>query len=246
MKALPICLLLAALASTAAAAVTETIQRTEPLRAGGVVSLTDVNGAITITAWDRDEVAIEAVKRAPTADDLARIHVKIEAQPDRITITTEHEKTGLLGSSARGEVAYTLHVPARAILRPIESVNSQVTLTGMAAPVVVHLVNGGVHATGLSHSAEFHSVNGGVRADFARLPADARIDVETVNGGCELRLPADGGARIDVRSVNGGIHCDLPVTLKQSGHHQLRGTIGGGGAEIHLQTVNGGITIRKS
>jgi DUF4097 and DUF4098 domain-containing protein YvlB len=245
MKTIPTCILAALLATAASGAVTETISQTHPLSADGTITLSNVNGPISITAWDRNEVAIEAVKKAQTAEDLARIHVKIDAQPTRLAITTDHEKSWPFGRSIRGEVKYTLRVPAGARLQKIESVNSDVTVTGLRAGVDVHTVNGGIRLLDLIGPAELHAVNGGLYAEFARLPAGVRVTFETVNGGCELVLPADAGARIDARTVNGGVHCDLPVTIEDSGRGTIRGTIGGGGAELKLRSVNGGVTIRK-
>jgi hypothetical protein len=89
MKTIPTCLLIALLATAASGAVTETISQTHPLAADGTIALSNVNGTISITAWDRNEVAIEAVKKAENAEDLARIQVKIDAQPTRLTVTIE-------------------------------------------------------------------------------------------------------------------------------------------------------------
>ncbi len=246
MKIIPLCLIPVALVAIASGAVTETISQTHPLAADGVVALTNVNGAVTITAWDRNEVAIEAVKKAPNAEDLARIHVNIDAQPARLTITTVYEKSGLLGRSVRGEVRYTLHVPAGVRLDKIESVNSEVTVTGVHGSLAVRSVNGGIRLDGAQAKVDVHTVNGGIRVAFDRLPADGSSNVETVNGGVELLLPADAGAQIDARTVNGGIRSDLPVTVENSGKARLRGTLGAGGATLKVRSVNGGITLRKN
>lgn len=245
MRLLPLILLASLLTSAAGAKVTETIRQTHPLAADGVVSLTNVNGSICISAWNRDEVAIKAVKKAPDAAALARIHVTIDARPQRLVITTTHEKHGLFGHETKGEVDYTLQVPVGATLRKIDSVNSGVTVIGVHGAVVVHLVNGGIRVEDLTGSADLHSVNGGVQAAFSKVPPDVRVSMATVNGGCVLDLPPDAGARIDAHTVNGGLHSDLPLTLRDTGHHTLRGTIGKGGAEFTLRTVNGGITIRN-
>ena len=210
MKILPACLLAALLASAASGAVTETIRQTHPLAADGAITLSNVNGTITITAWDRNEVAIEAVKKAENAEDLARIHVNIDAQPARLAITTEHEKSWPLGRNIRGEVAYTLRVPAGARLEKVESVNATITVAGMRAPVTLRTVNGGIRVTDLLGSAELHAVNGSLYVEFAGLPADAHATLETINGGCELALPADAGARIDARTINGGVTATCP------------------------------------
>ena len=52
------------LTASAAAQVTEEFHRTVPLSANGRVSLDNVNGNVTITGWDRNDVQIDAVKKA--------------------------------------------------------------------------------------------------------------------------------------------------------------------------------------
>ncbi len=235
------------LAGAARGSVTETITQNYPLTADGAVELSNTNGDITIKAWDKNEVAIEAVKKAENAGDLAKIHVKIEAEPNRIVIKSEHEKSGILpGNRVRGEVRYSLRVPVGATLKEIESVNSSIKVDGVHGAVNLKSVNGGIHASSLHQAAELHSVNGGLFADFDGLPADVHVTCETVNGGVEIALPADVGAKVDASTVNGGVHSDLPLTVETSGRGSIHGTLGAGGSTIKLRSVNGGITIRKS
>jgi DUF4097 and DUF4098 domain-containing protein YvlB len=235
------------LAGAVRGSVTETITQNYPLTAEGTVALSNINGDVTIKAWDKNEVAIEAVKKAENAGDLAKIHVKIEAGPNRIVIKSDHEKTGILpGSRVRGEVRYLLRVPAGAALKEIESVNSTIKVDGVRGPVNLRSVNGGVHASGLHAAAELHSVNGGIFAEFDGLPADVHVSCETVNGGVEVALPAGAGAEVDASTVNGGVHSALPITIESSGRGSIRGTLGAGGSTLKLRSVNGGVTIRKS
>lgn len=234
-------------ATAAAGAVTETITQNYPLTPDGTIAVSNVNGSVTITSWDKNEVAIEAVKKAENAADLARIHVKFDAQPARLVIDTEYEKSGMFfRNNVRGEVQYTLRVPAGVSLKKIETVNSSITVKGVRGAVNLRTVNGGIRAGGLHASASLHTVNGGIFAAFDGLPADTRSTMETVNGGVEIELPSDAGVRIDAHSVNGGLHCDLPITIESNAHGTLRGTLGDGGATLDTRSVNGGVTIRKN
>jgi hypothetical protein len=249
MKTLLVVLTLTGLVASAAAetnTVTETFSQTYALAATGSVQLSNVNGTVEIIAWDQPEVALEAEKRAPDAGNLARIHLNIDARPDRLVVKTEHEKTGWFGQSARGEVRYHLKVPAGVSLDKIEVVNADITVRGVRGAVRLESVNGGISATGLAGGARLRTVNGGVTAAFAAVASAEEISAETVNGSCELRLPKDAGAHLDLSSVNGGIRCTFPITLEDSGHHTLRGTIGASaGATIKVRTVNGGISVRS-
>jgi hypothetical protein len=250
MKTLILALALIGLVSAAAGetfSATEKFSQTYPLAATGTVQLSNINGTVDIVAWDKNEVALEAEKRAPNSDDLARIHIKIDPGPDRLVIKTEYEKTGWFGHNVRGEVRYQLKVPAGVSLEKIAVVNASIVVRGVRGAVHLETVNGGIRAANLAGDARFRSVNGGITAAFDALASGQKVSVETVNGACELTLPKDAGAHLDLSSVNGGRHCTFPITLEESGRHTLRGTIGGGtGATVKVRTVNGGISIRSN
>ena len=247
MKSLRLPLAFVALAASAFAAFSETekFSQTCPLPANGAVRLSNINGAVDIVGWDKNEVLIEAEKSAKTPEELARIHIEVDPQSDRVVVKTVHDKAGLLRNDARGEVRYHLKVPAGAVLEKIASVNSTVTVSGIRGAVTVATVNGGIRASGLSADASLETVNGSVRAQFAVVTAGQHISAESVNGSCELSLPANAGAHLDLSSVNGSTSCDFPVTIEKSGRHSLRGNIGNGAASVKAETVNGGIRIAK-
>ncbi|PYV09424.1 MAG: hypothetical protein DMG23_10945, partial [Acidobacteria bacterium] len=81
-----------ALASTPGAReeLTEEFHQTYPLRAGGRVSLDNINGDVRVSVWDREEVKVDAVKSASSEDRLADIEIKVSAQPDAVHIRTEY------------------------------------------------------------------------------------------------------------------------------------------------------------
>jgi hypothetical protein len=211
----------------------EKFSQTYPLTATGALRLSNVNGDVDIVAWDRNEVLVEAEKRAETTADLARIHIVVDAQPDRLVVKSDHEKTGFFGTSVRGEVVYHLKVPAGISLEKIGVVNSGVTVRDLRGPVVLETVNGSIHASGLGGDAKLATVNGSIHATFASVSAGTHITTGSVNGACDLS------------TVNGSTRCDFPVTIEKSGRTTLRGTIGEGGASLKAGTVNGSIHVVK-
>lgn len=223
----------------------EKFSQTYPLTATGALRLSNVNGDVDIVAWDRNEVLVEAEKRAETTADLARIHIVVDAQPDRIAVKSDHEKTGFFGTSVRGEVIYHLKVPAGITLEKIGVVNSAVTVRDVRGSVTLEIVNGSIHASGLGGDAKLATVNGSIHAAFASVSAGTHITTGSVNGACELSLPGGTGAHIDLSTVNGSTRCDFPVTIEKSGRTTLRGTIGEGGASLKAGTVNGSIRVVK-
>src|ERR1700755_2830409 len=92
-------LTLAALALTAAdsgraqttrAELTEEFHQTYPLSATGRVSLSNINGSVRISAWDRNEVKVEAIKRAYTQERLREAEINVSANSGSIEIETEY------------------------------------------------------------------------------------------------------------------------------------------------------------
>jgi DUF4097 and DUF4098 domain-containing protein YvlB len=216
--------------------------QTYPLAADGRVAVSDVNGGIQISAWDRNEIRVDAVKRGPTQQDLDAMKIVADARADSIKIHTEfpnrHNNTA---------VDYTISVPRGAKLDHIELVNGAVTVDGVMGPVRAETVNGKVEVRGAGGDVHASTVNGKVEATFDRL-ASQRISLETVNGVIALALPKDAGARLKASALHGGISSDfdLPVRHAEFGPgSSLESTLGNGGAEVKLGTVNGAIKVTQ-
>lgn len=232
------------LTAVSSASVSEVFKRTYPLTPDGVVSLSNISGSVEITGWDKAEVSLEAEKIAASDDGLALIAVNIEMTPSSLTIKTVQTKKWKFWSLFnKSEVRYKLMVPAGARLQKIDVVNSNITVHGVRGRVNLDTVNGRIVATGLSADGRFDTVNGAIDVAFDSLKNVRRVVLDTVNGSCKLRLPADASAHVDADTVNGRITCEFPIRLESSGRHSLRGLIGDGATEIVLDSVNGSLHI---
>lgn len=236
---------LIALAPAARATVTETVTKTFPLAADGIVHLDNVNGDIDITAWDKAEVSLVAEKRAKTDEDLHKVTLEIDSSPGKLTIHTKYEKSGWFHSNVNASVRFKLMVPAGVQLHKVDSVNSDITVTGVRGSVNLDTVNGTIQASGLMGDARLDSVNGSLRAEFASLEKVHEVKLDSVNGRAEVTLPKGAGASIKADSVNGRVSVDQAIRLGRAGRHSLNGDIGAGGPAITLDTVNGGIAVRE-
>src|SRR5437867_5079531 len=103
------------------AALTEEFHKTFPIDADGRISLNNVNGAVHISAWDRNEAQVDAVKRGPTKEALDEARIVIDSSSGSISIRTRYPESSHRRDSA--SVEYTLKVPRRARLFAIEVVN---------------------------------------------------------------------------------------------------------------------------
>jgi len=231
--------------------VTEEFHHTYPLAAGGRVELSNINGAVHITAWDQNEVKVVAVKYANSKERLEEAKIEVEAGSDYVSIRTKYRDHDSSWNHDRwnnpATIEYTLSVPRNARLDEIELVNGPLDIHGVAGEVRASCVNGRLLAQGLQGRVELSSVNGRMEVQFDRV-GDSPIELSSVNGGLELTLPSDAKARLEASTVSGGIDDDfgLRVNHHRWVGHDLRGELGGGGTRIKLSNVNGHIEIRHA
>jgi len=227
--------------------VQEEFHKTYPLNADGQFRLDNVNGKVNITTWDRQEVKVDAVKRADNQQDLTATKIEIDSKPSRITIHTKYpnSKTGLWKKSNSASVDYDIKVPAGAHLAKVENVNGPIQIAGVRGPVQASTVNGPLTARGLAADAKFETVNGPVTAAFDRVQGVKSISLKAVNGPLELTLPANANAEVNADSVNGRIRADkLTVKKNWPVGSELRGKLGDGGTRVKASTVNGSIRLK--
>ena len=235
---------------------TEEFHQSYPLTAGGRVSLSNLNGKVRVTAWDRNEVRVDAVKRAYKPERLREAEIKINAGADHIDIETEYpkrEREYRSGDKWEREdnpatVEYTLSVPRGARLDEVNLVNGALEIEGMSGSVNGSSVNGRVTARGLTGAVELSVVNGRLEASFDRLNEASSISLSSVNGPLALIIPSDSNALLKADTVHGSISNDfnLPVREGEYVGRDLEGRIGAGAARIKLSNVNGAITIRRA
>ncbi|MEP7213082.1 MAG: DUF4097 family beta strand repeat-containing protein [Acidobacteriota bacterium] len=232
---------------------TEKFEQTYPLSATGRVSVSNVNGSITVEAWDRNEVHLEAIKTADSKETLADVDIKVDSRPDTFSVEADYgswkqnRDGGWKTSNRRIEVQFRLQVPRTAVLNEVETVNGSVTVSNFSNFTKISAVNGDVTATNLRGAAELSTVNGQVAADFDQLAPASRINLSTVNGRVNLVIPSDANAMVKADSLNGNISNDfgLPVRKGKYIGRDLHGRLGGGQVPIKLNSVNGPLTIGR-
>ena len=231
---------------------TEEFHQTYALTPDGSVELDNINGDAHITAWDRNEVKVDAVKYAGTKERLDEARIDVEASPTHITIQTkypDHDHTFNWGSRNNpAGVEYTLTVPRNARLDEIKLVNGALDITSVKGEVRASCVNGRLEARNLAGRAELSTVNGHMEAGFDKLPGSS-VKLSSVNGSIDLTIPSDSNAQIEASTVNGGIENDFGLHVSHHHYgpgHNLRGELGSGGAHIKLENVNGHIDIRHA
>lgn len=231
----------AAFAVAGLAQVSEPFSKTVPLSANGSFSIDNVNGQVSIEAWERNEVEIQAVRKAPDAESLERVQVEVEATADKVSVETEFR-----GQTEGASVDYRIRAPRSARIE-IEAVNGAIRVLNPGGEVDAESVNGSIEVGDASGPVSAESVNGNVEVGYVSL-AEGKHDYEAVNGAITLRLPGTVSGDFDAETVNGDITTDFPLEVKKAKygpHRELKGRLGEGGPAVNLETVNGPIEIRS-
>jgi DUF4097 and DUF4098 domain-containing protein YvlB len=231
---------------------TEEFHQSYPLSADGRVSLENINGSVRIAAWERNEVKVDAVKRAYTRERLDEAKIEVTANAGSLHIKTNYPDRNLNFTSDDygrrnnpASVEYTLTVPRGARLDSIELINGGLEITGVAGDVRASSINGRVTARGLIGEARLSTINGRLEAVFDRLDQAKPISLSSVNGSLQLTIPSDSNAELKASTVHGGISNDfgLPVRRGKYVGRDLAGRLGQGGTRVKLSNVNGSINI---
>jgi len=231
----------------AANEVREELRQTYPLDKQGKVRLDNVNGDVRIVTWDREEIKVDAIKRAKKQEHLDEVKIEVDAKADRIRIKTKYpDSKSRRNKDNSVSVEYLLTVPKSSRLDGINTVNGGVEIEKVGGDVKASSVNGAVKADGLSGEVELSTVNGSLKANFAQLKKS--VSLKSVNGSVTVALPPETNARVSANTVSGGISSDFALQVKKHFPigRNLDEKIGEGGPAIELSTVNGGIRIDRS
>ena len=227
---------------------TQEFHQTYAFSADGRVELENINGSVHIAGWDRNEVQVDAVKRAYRQDRLDEAKIVIDAHANSISIRTEypgHNHTFNHGENDPASVEYTLHVPRGSRLDEVQLVNGGLDIQDLSGEVHASAVNGRVVARDLAGRTDISAVNGRTEVSFRQLPKSP-IKISSVNGSMLVTIPSNSNADVRASTVSGGIESDfgLNVHKEQWVGHNMEGRLGSGGTEIELSNVNGRIELK--
>jgi hypothetical protein len=225
--------------------------RTYQIASGGRLELINVNGRITAEASDGTAVEVRADRTAKAATDegakdlLDRIEMREEVGTDRVRVEVRAPR--MTGPSGH-EFTWTVKVP-RGVSVDLRTVNGGLRVANLDGDVRLRSTNGGIKGTSLlAASVDAAVTNGGIDIELAKSVTTGTFELEAVNGGVSIHLPADSRADIAGRCVNGGISTsDLQLEMVgEQNRRRLDAKLNGGGARISLETVNGGVRIGRA
>jgi len=221
---------------------TRTERRTEPLAYGAKLWVKNRNGAIKVTGWDKEEVALTAEIRD---SERRRIELSVARVGSDLDIETHFQQPAFsvfsFGFTSSPKCDLTLSVPRKVLAyfrttngtvavgnlegyARCETTNGDVVLNQLTGEVLAETTNGGVEAHNLKARLKAETTNG--RIDLENV--DGGVKAETTNGSIKARNLDGWGEGITLESTNG----DLDVEL------------GRAGGELQAELTNGVIELR--
>lgn len=234
----------------------ETFDKTYAIGNGGQIEVTNVNGSIDISSWDRTDVRVHAEKIVEGRSDVAkkamsRIAIIAEHKGGSLRIKTRTPESDfgffdwIVGANVNAQVRYEITVPRSANLE-IDTVNGKISVSEVTGKIQLGSTNGAIVVVDSAGSLEASTTNGAIRAELRALTGGESLTLRTTNGAIKLALPEELRAEIDASTTNGSVRSDFPVTVYSADRNSLRGTVNGGGAKIRLRTTNGSIQLLKA
>lgn len=223
-----------------------------------ILSVSTVNGAISVTSWIGEKITLNATKRSRYGvDDLKKAEIIVTENSNQITIQIQHSQP--IRSRA---VDLDIKIPYNIIVKSASSINGPIQITNTKGNVILTTTNGPINVDGVDGYVRASSTNGGIETKGTkgiddltttngRISAEIfdiqdDVDIQCNNGGITLYIKPTINASIQISTTNGGITVDDAfISVIESLSKSFKGIIGSGGNSINVVTTNGGITINE-
>jgi hypothetical protein len=241
--ALTLTVLLAASGAVQAADATDRVARTLALPPSRAIRVEATIADVTIVGSSRADVAVEIVRRAPHAADLARYPVHVDETSGTLRIGAVQADDG---RDATLKTAIVVEAPASAIVQAVRVFEGHVKLSSLTAACDVDIRRGAIEASGLGGRIRLESGIGSIEVTRPALVAGGMMRLRVFNGPIRVGFarPPDN-ARILAVTLNGTIRSEIPLAMKdQFGPRFGETTIGTGEPVVSIDVVKGDIEIR--
>ena len=231
----------------AGGALRDEIRKSFELAPGAEVSVSGINGPVTIETADTKTAEVYVERIGQEAGALERRKIVVEGSANSLTVRGERGDVGffdrLFGSNPKERVALKL---PRQVSLTTKGVNGSVIVGDIDGSVEVSGLNGNVEIGQATGSAEFHGINGNVSVALRTLDTGG-VKVSGVNGNIELRLATSVNADLEAHGMNGSVRSDVPeISVEKSDHgNKYFAHIGTGGNPIKVSGVNGNVRLTR-
>lgn len=225
----------------------EHVSQTVKLDPGGTLRLKNFSGRVTITASDRPEVVIDAVRTAPR-DRLSRIKLDIHTEGSTVVVEANHHDDHWYDFDHDNVVRteFDIKVPTRTNL-DVHVFSSPVEIRGVEGSHNVHAFSASLRLDGVAGPVRAHTFSGEVTIREKTWQPSQTIDVDTFSGSIEVHVPESAGGSVSFRSFSGHLTSEMPLILHTASRKRLEATLGGnsGAGTLTFKTFSGNVRIDR-
>jgi hypothetical protein len=226
---------------------TEHITRTEKLTPGGTLRLKNFSGRVVVTASDRSDVAIDAVRRGDR-ERLERSKLEIYSTGSTLVVDANQTERSWFDWTRKTRIVETdldLKVPRRINL-DVNVFSSPVTITGVEGSHNIHGFSSRIQLDDVTGSVRAHTFSGSVEIRTKTWVENQSIDVDTFSGSIQLHVPENARGSVTFNSFSGRLNSEMPLTLRSTDRRSLKAELGGGlGGTLRFKTFSGSVRIDR-
>lgn len=229
-----------------------------------------VNGGITVSGYDGDEVIVEAIstmhkltksrKKSSKGEGMVRLPINSSS----LTVEEHNNKVEISTDSWANPVDLVIKVPYKTSL-DLSCVNQgDIRVENITGDIAVSNVNGEVTLLNIDGSAVANALNQDITVTFRNVNPDKDMSFSSMNGDIDVTFPETLKAKVKIKATQGDVYSDFEVKevknperiirenhRSRGGRYEVNidrsfwGTINGGGQVIQFSNFNGDIYIRK-
>lgn len=226
---------------------TEHVSRTMPLAPGGTLRLNTFSGHVTITASDKPEVSIEAVRRGPR-ERLNRIALDIHSEGANTVVIDANRRERswfMFTGNTVVETDFDIKVPRRANL-DINVFSAPISIDGVEGSQKLNGFSSRIALNGVTGPVKAHTFSGSIEVHARTWEGAESIDLDTFSGNIELHVPETAHGRVTFKSFSGHLNSEMPLTVHSGGRRSLTAELGSGGdATMRFSTFSGNVRIDR-
>jgi len=212
-----------------------TLTKTFVLGDGAKVSIKNVNGNITVSAWDQPNAEVNVIKRGGS-DRSAQVF-----------FTNSGGNLSIRTAQTRGnqDVRFEVKLPRELGRVELSSTNGVIRISDVNAEILVDGTYGAIELANVVGASKIHTTNGSIRASLLEA-SDRPMEFNSTNGSIDLTVPPGFEADLEASTVHGSINLDEAFGVQvEKGivGQKAKGEIGQGGERLKLATTNGNIKL---
>lgn len=260
-------------ASVAVAQEEVTDRVTVPLSKPGepcVIDLGLVNGGISVTGYDGNEVVVEATSRLKKVSSRRSNRsgtegmFRVPVNSSSLTVEEQNNKVSIDTESWKRTTDVVLRVPKRADMS-LSCVNhGDIHVENIVGELEVNNVNGAVTLLNVTGSVNAHALNKDIKITFDDIDGEKAMSFSSMNGDIDITFPVSLKCDVKIKNDQGDVYSDFEIAQiekpknivednrrEKEGRYKVRienafyGSINGGGPEFHFSNFNGDIFLRK-